>query len=136
MEQAMVDKRQRIQALKSQVNKLQKENDVGLQQWYNKLERLRTEIKKVNATSMHTDQNIVGTQKINELKGKLFEISAKENKLLSELNSLQNIKQDQDTSLKSGMHATMVPEKLKELKANMTDLKIQKRNLEDQIKAT
>tara|TARA_B110000285_G_scaffold183401_1_gene207558 strand:- start:278 stop:418 length:141 start_codon:yes stop_codon:yes gene_type:complete len=42
-----------------------------------------------------TDVNLVGLEKINELKGKLIDLDEKREKLESELDGLRNIKKDQ-----------------------------------------
>ena len=44
---------------------------------------------------MYTDANVVGFEKINALKGQLFDLEKKQGELLSEVESLRNIKQEQ-----------------------------------------
>ena len=134
LEVSLSSKKNEIIHLRQHLGKLQRSNDGELQQWYSKLERIRAEVKKISVTKVHTEANVVGGEKINELKGKLIDLQEKENNLQSEMNGLKNVKNEQDISLKSGLNNKNMPEKLRELRIAMSSLKQQKKELEDKIK--
>lgn len=69
--------------------------DDDLQKLYAKLEATRSECNRIRQTMMFTEANVIGMEKLNELKGKLSEVQSEQKELLSEAKSLRSVKDEQ-----------------------------------------
>lgn len=74
LEVHVVSKRNELASLMKQLTQEQRSGQGELQKQYTKLEMYRQECKKIRSQSLYTEANVVGIEKINELKGKLIDL--------------------------------------------------------------
>ena len=90
----------------------------------------------MKSQSVYTDANIVGFEKINQMKGEQIELEKVRHTLQSELDGLRNIKDEQFRQLESIAEVKNYPVKLRELFDALKTLRVEQKGIEDNIKVT
>ena len=75
----------------------------------------RNECKKIRSQSIYTDANVVGIEKVNELKGKLIDLEKVQKDLQSQMDGLRKIKDEQWKNLEQIGEIKNYPGKMREL---------------------